>query len=238
MTLYAIMLVFMLAGFIQGASGFGFALMALPVLCLMIPITEASPMLVLTGLTINGYLFWRLRAHFRMDRMRALMIGCLAGVPLGVWALAQVEARVLQVSLGVVLLIAVTLRLVPGLNRSSWHPQWLGVPCGLFSGTLTGAFGTGGPPAVAYVTTQGFDRLRYAASVQVVLGLGSMVRLPSLAAGGLLTWRTLAVSAAGGLAAVVGAWMGLHVLKRLPEHILNRLVMAMLLLLAILNLMG
>ena len=107
MTIAAIMLVCVLAGVIQGASGFGFALAALPVLSLMIPLKEASAMLVLTGLSVNGFIFWRLRSHFRVTRMLPLVIGGLAGVPLGVWLLVNADARVLQVALGIVLLIAV-----------------------------------------------------------------------------------------------------------------------------------
>ena len=116
--------------------------------------------------------------------------------------------------------------------------MWLGAPCGLFSGALTGAFGTGGPPAVAYVATQGFDRHRYSASVQLALGVAALLRLPCLAAGGLLTWQILALSAAGGIAAAIGAWLGLHVLKALPEKGLRHVVMAMLLVLAVKNLVG
>jgi len=237
-TITVALLVLLVAGLIQGAGGFGFALTALPVLCLMIPLKDASAMLVLTGLSINGFIFWRLRSHFSWERMLPIALGGLAGVPLGVLLLAKADARALQIVLGIVLLMAVGQNLAPGLRNRKWHPLWLGAPCGVFSGALTGAFGTGGPPAVAYVAAQGFDRFRYSASVQLAVGMGGLLRLPCLAVGGLLSWQILAMSAAGGVAAAVGAWVGLHVLKRLPEKALRYVVTAMLLVLAIKNLAG
>lgn len=238
MTIVVVLLVFLLAGLVQGGSGFGLALTALPLLTLIMPIKEASPVLALTALTVNAFIFLRLRSHFRWERMLPLALASVAAVPVGVWLLATADARVLQIILGVLMLVAVVHGVVPGLRERRWHPLWLGIPLGGLAGTLTGTLGTGGPPIVAYVSTQGFDRFRYSASIQLTLGLCGLLRLPCLAAGGLLTWRLLGYSAVGCLAAMLGAWMGLRVLKRIPEKVLRYVVSAMLLGLAIKNLIG
>lgn len=221
------------AGAVQGASGFGFGLVAVSALSGMIPLKQASVMLVLASLSMNLYIFARLRGHFSLDRMAWMLGGAVIGVPLGVWLLVQADEAVLRRLLGAVLLLTVAQRFVPWIKRKRWHPVWVGGPCGLFSGALSGAFATGGPPAVAYVQSQRFDRFRYAASVQVPLAIAATVRIGCLGAAGLFTGRLLALSALGVVCAVGGAWLGLHALKRLPDKSVRAVVLAMLFLLGV-----
>jgi uncharacterized membrane protein YfcA len=221
------------AGAVQGAAGFGFGLVAVSVLGGVLPLKQASVMLVLASLSMNVYIFVRLRGHFAFRRMAWMLVGAVIGVPVGVRLLVEADEPLLRRLLGVVLLLTVAQRFVPWIRKKRWHPVWIGGPCGLFSGALSGAFATGGPPAVAYVQSQGFDRFRYAASVQVPLAVAAAVRVGCLGAAGLFTPQLLAVSALGAGCAVGGSWLGLHALKRLPDNVVRGVVLAMLFLLGV-----
>jgi len=189
-------------------------------------------MLVLASLSLNLYILFRLRRHFVLERMSWMLAGCIAGVPLGVWLLVRADEALLRRILGIVLLLTVAQRFVPLVKGKRWHPVWVGAPCGLFSGALSGAFATGGPPVVAYVQSQHFDRFRYVASVQLALALSAVVRVGCLGTARLLTWQLMALSALGAVCAVAGSWFGLHILKRLPERALRAVIAVMLLALA------
>ena len=231
--IFLIILVLITAGGIQGVSGFGFGLVAVSLLSGVIPLKQASVMLVLASLSMNLYILLRLRAHFSLERMKWMLTASIAGVPLGVWLLVRADESLLKRILGVILLLTVVQGFIPALRRKPWHPVWMGGPCGLFSGALSGAFATGGPPAVAYVQSQQFDRFRYAASVQVPLAIAAAVRLLCLGATGMFTWELLAFSVMGVVCAIAGAWLGLHFLKRLPDKVIRKLVLVMLLLMGI-----
>jgi uncharacterized membrane protein YfcA len=214
-------------------SGFGFGLVAVSLLSGILPLKQASVMLVLASLSMNVYILFRLRKNFSLERVNWMLASTIIGVPLGIWLLIQADESLLKRLLGFVLLLTVVQGVIPALKKKPWHPVWLGVPCGLFSGALSGAFATGGPPAVAYMQSQQFDRFRYAAGVQVPLAIAAVVRLLCLVATGLFSRELLAFSAMGVVCAIAGAWLGLHVLKRLPDQAVRKVVLAMLLILGI-----
>ncbi|WP_456384925.1 TSUP family transporter, partial [Desulfolithobacter sp.] len=55
--------VFLAAGFVQGLTGFGSALVAIPLLSLLMDVKTAVPLCTLNGMIITMYLGWRLRNH-------------------------------------------------------------------------------------------------------------------------------------------------------------------------------
>lgn len=224
-----VLVVFVVAASVQGAAGFGFGLVAISLLSCFIDIKDASVVLSLASLCMNAFIFWRLREHFRFDRIAPLMFAAVVGAPLGVLLLVHADAHLLKRLLGIILLLTVANGCVPRLADRPWHPIVLGVPCGLLSGALSGAYATGGPPLVAYVRSQGFDKFRYSATLQIVFALNTTIRLIALGATGVFTKRLLALSVWGIGCAVIGAWLGLHVLKRMPERILRRVVAGLLL---------
>lgn len=226
-------LCFFVAAVVQGAAGFGFGLVALGLLSTLMTFKTAAVLPVIAVLAVNVTIFVRLRKHFRLDRMVPLTVAALAGVPLGVWFLDQADATIMRFSIGALLIVSAAYSLAPKLAARRWHPYWLGVPCGLLSGGLSGAFGTGGPPLVAYTITQGFERFRYSASLQFVFMVGTLVRLACLIAGGLVTRHDLAISAFGATAAVGGVLLGLKVLRRLADQAIRMVAAVMLLLLGL-----
>ena len=99
----------------------------------------------------------------------------------------------------------------------------------LLNKTLSGAYATGGPPLVAYVRSQGFDKFRYSATLQLVFAVNTSIRLFVLGTAGMFTKRLLALSIWGIACALIGAWIGLHVLRRMPEWALRHVVVGLLL---------
>ena len=211
----------LLSGALQASVGFGFGLLAVALLSLFFDIKEAAILLVLSGLSLNLYVFYRLREHFRVERMVPFLVAAMIGVPLGVFFLVKADAVLLKQVLGGLLLLSGIQRLIPHLARHRWHPVAAGVPCGLFSGALAGAFGTGGPPAVAYVASQNFEKFRWVATMQAAFGISALIRLFTLGVGGILTWNVIALSACGAMGAILGARCGLYVLQRIPSTILK-----------------
>lgn len=223
--------IFGFAGFVQGASGFGFGLTALGLLAAVGDLREAAILTALGSLALSIAIFLRLRSHFAWDRVRPLFLVSLLTIPVGVLVLKGSPGTGLQLGLGVLLVFTAVYNLVPRLAAQPWHAFWTGVPCGVLSGILAGAFGTGGPPAVAYVATQGFSRQRYVATLQLLFAMGGVVRVSSLVATGLLTPALAGVSALGAFFAVIGARLGVRVLTRLSDKAFRSLVAVLLLLL-------
>ncbi len=171
--------VVLLAAATQALTGFGFALVALAFLGIWMDLREAVLLLAPAGLVLNLTLFLRLRKNFSWEGLVPLFIACIVGVPVGAWLLLTLPDRALMTTLAAVMM-ATSLHRIWLRRRTGahvWHPVKAGVPCGLLAGVLGGAFGAGGPPVVSYLINRPVDRFRYVASVQVVAGLCSSLRL-------------------------------------------------------------
>ena len=226
-------LVMGLAAAVQGATGFGFGLVAIALLGNLLSIKTASAVLALASLSMNAMIFWRLRSHFRWEGMAPVLFGVVVGAPLGVLFLARAEARILAPVLGGVLVASAVYGLVPKLAVKPWHPLFLGLPLGVLSGALSGAFGTGGPPLVAFLASRNLPRLRYSASLQVALGASGVIRIAELLRRGLLTKELALQSASGVVFTLAGAWVGLRVLHGMSDRVARRTVSALLLILGL-----
>lgn len=219
-----VMAVGLIAAFVQGSAGFGYGLVAMALLGLLLEVPQAAAYTVLGALTVNGVMLWRLRGHVRVRQHVPIFLGVLVGAPLGVLLLAQAAGDLLHLLLGIVLVVATLHMAVRGWRRRTaesrgWHSVYAGLPSGVLSGAMSGAFGTGGPPLVAYVTSQGYDRLRYAATVQLLLAVSGLVRLLEMLRHGILTSEMLPVALLTAAAAALGAVLGIACLRRIPERI-------------------
>ena len=215
-----------LAAMVQGATGFGFGLLALAILGNALNVQLASVLLALPTLSVNGMILWRLRAHFRWDGVAPLLIGVLLGVPLGVYFLIHANPRIFTRILAALLVVSSVRDHIPGLQGRPWHSLYVGLPCGIFSGALSGSFGTGGPPLVAFLATQeeAFDRLRFSATLQFLFAVSAVVRVAELGRRGAFTKDILIQGAVGTALAVIGALIGLKGLRHIPNEALRKVV--------------
>lgn len=163
---------------IQGAIGFGFALVAVPVLALVRPGSVPVAVLVLS-LPMTIGMATRERVHADRTGFGWLVLGRLAGTAVGVVILAAVSADGLSVVVGLALLVAVAGSF--GGVRVEPTPV-VNVAAGAISGAMGTTSAIGGPAlAVLYQRRPGPELRSTLAAVFVV---GSMISLGALVAAG------------------------------------------------------
>ena len=150
-------IIFFCAGFLQGLTGFGSALIAIPLLSLLMDIKAAVPLCMLNGLALTLYLSVHLRFHLDTKKILPLLIGSLPGIVTGALLLSRLDSHLLRLAIGVLLIGFSLYRLylrAPSIQLPSW--------CGYLAGFLTGAIGAalsaGGPPAIIYTTLTGWNK--------------------------------------------------------------------------------
>src|SRR5688572_2544130 len=74
-----------LAGLVQAMTGFGFGIVAVPILALVISPKDATPLTILEALAINGFIVLRSSADVETRRVWPLVLAGLAGLPIGTW---------------------------------------------------------------------------------------------------------------------------------------------------------
>ena len=202
----------------QASSGFGFGIVSVALLGLVLTdVRQATILPLLPNIAVTLWVLTRCYRLVDWHTTRPFLIASLSALPVGVLVLATLPQRGIHLGLAALLLISGLYGLIPQVSHLRWHRIWLGVPCGMLSGALSGAFNVGGPPAIAYFHNQNLPKRRYVASLQTVFLSSGILRLILLSSTGLMNWSIATVSAATGAFAIVGAALGLLLLRVLSQ---------------------
>jgi len=183
---FSLFLIFLVAGFTQGVTGFGFGLLAIPLLSLFIDIKTAVPLCSLLGILITGFLSLRLRKHIDRRKILPLLFGCIPGVAAGTLVLKKTPTGLLSLLMGVMLIAYVLYRLAGRQQPRAIHPRWAYV-AGFFTGAISSAFSAGGPPTIIYATLRGWDKDEIKATLSGFFLTGGLTVVTAHALTGLTT---------------------------------------------------
>ena len=150
-------IIFLLAGFIQGVSGFGSALVAIPLLSLIIDIKAAVPLCILNSLVITTYLSLKMRRHLDPEKLLPLCLAAVPGIIVGSTILKQVSSTIIRVSLGIMLITYSLFSLFTKPQPRKLHKAWSWI-AGFLSGAIGAAFSAGGPPTIIYTTMSDWNK--------------------------------------------------------------------------------
>ena len=154
-----------LATLVRSAFGFGEALVAVPLLSLVIPVQVAVPLASLLSITVAALILvqdWR-KVHARSAWW--LIISSLLGIPVGLLILTAVSPPVVKTILAVVI-IAFSSYCLFGRWKPRLPDDRLAWAFGFGAGVLGGAYGMNGPPLVVYGTLRGWTPEHFRATLQ------------------------------------------------------------------------
>ena len=214
---------------LQTTSGFGFALMAMPLISLVVGVKTAAPLVALTGFTLYAVNLVRYRHGLNLREVARLAIAAALGVPIGVWALSSLNEQVVEVVLGVVLIGYAAYMLfkpkaVPSLTSNLWA-----YPVGFVSGCLGGAFNTPGPPVIIYGDLKQWPRDQFRSTLQALFLFSSGLVIISHGLAGHLTRSILISYALGVPFLLLGVLAGSRIDRRLNNERFRTLVIVMIL---------
>jgi uncharacterized protein len=182
-----------IAGLARGFSGFGAALIFVPVASVLVGPKMAAPLLLITDSIVAAPMIWS--NWYRADRREVsyMALGCLVGIPIGTLILTQLDPLMLRWS--IVLMSALLLVLL--LSGWRYHgPQSapVSVSVGAISGLFSGIAQIGGPPVVAYWLGLNREPVTMRASTVLFFAVGSIIGLVTYGFGGLLTRSVMALA--------------------------------------------
>jgi uncharacterized membrane protein YfcA len=214
----------------QSLTGFGFALVMLPLLSLVwdvksaVVTTSVLSTISLLPLTLQA------RRHVRLATTMPMLAGSLVGTPIGLWILEWIDAEALKIFVGVVVICASVIAYEVRQVKATRRRVVPAAVAGVLSGVLGGSTSMGGPPAVFYV--QGTER-----SVEIFRGtllsfflLAGLYRVGGFAVVGRVTSEVAAISAITLPAMAVGLLAGFWLRPRVREETFRLLVLLILIL--------
>ena len=141
------------AGLAQGLSGFGFALISIPLLALVVPVKAAIVGGALLGVVQSGLIVARDRRHVDWRSAAVLMAAALAAMPIGLLVITRIPEEPLQVVIAVTVLAFTVLLWRRVRLPTDSLPAEVGV--GFTSGMLSTSTGMSGPPLVIALQARG-----------------------------------------------------------------------------------
>jgi uncharacterized protein len=180
----------LIAALLQSLSGFGFAMIIMPFLTLLLGIKTAAPTVALTALTVYVINVIRFRQAINGGEVLRLGLASALGVPIGIWLLAHADEMLVEQILGGLLVVYALYSLVrPG---TSWLPaRWWVYPAGFAAGCLGGAYNAPGPPAIVYGSLRQWPRDEFRAVLQTLFLVNGLLVVASHCVAGHLSGQVL-----------------------------------------------
>lgn len=227
-----IALLVLFASFLAGLFGFGFGIVATAGLSLTMDLVHAANLVNLASPFVTASLFWQLRHHVEPRAVLRIAPWLVAGVFVGVLALATLDGALLVRTLGAFVILAAAWNLS---GRALRIPESVLADsiAGGVSGFFGGAFNSGGPPLIAYVYSRPGRPEQLKATLQALFLCSSFARIALASAQGVMDSSVLWQAAIATPFAIGGQFVGHALSARLTGENFRRLAWAGLLALGV-----
>jgi uncharacterized protein len=237
MTVLWIISVVFFAAVLQSLTGFGFALVVMPLVTLTLDLQTAAPLIALAGLTAYTVNLVRFRGSVNAGEVARLGVASALGIPIGIWALVRVDELAINRAMGAILVAYAAYAL---LRPATARPQarWWAYPAGFLAGCLGGAYNTPGPPVVVYGSVQRWPKDEYRAILQTLFFINGVLIVTSHLLARHMTPQVWVLYAWAAPALLLGLWIGARLDGHLDQERFRHLVTAMILVLGVSLLLG
>ncbi len=228
-TLLVIALGAVVAGFVQGLSGFAFAMVSMAIWAWSLEPRLAVVLAVFGGLTGQAISAVTVRRGFDWRRIAPFIAGGVIGLPIGLWLLPQLDVPLFKALLGALLVTWCPLMLMsarlPRIQAGGHLGDGVAGAAGGFLGALAGF--TGAIPTL-WCTLRGFDKDTQRAVIQNFSLSMLAVTFAGYLVKGMVTVHMLPMLAIVAAAALVPVLIGARIYVGLSEVAFRRLVMILL----------
>ena len=210
------MLVAFGSAFVRGLTGFGMAILIVPVLALALSPVDA---VLLTNFLSVFIGLSEIRRLLRGAEKSAWVIIALVAVttPVGLYLLSVTTPALARVVIAFIALSAFIAILLPRRGALDHHPATTG-GVGILSGLMTGYAGMPGPPVVPYYVGRDIPRETAKASMLLIFTCASSTGLISGAAIGVLDWSLLLFAVLLFPSVLAGNWLGNKASGRIEDR--------------------
>lgn len=224
------------AGIIRGYSGFGFAMVAVTSISLVLPPIQVVPLVLILEVIASTRLVPQIWRDIDWYSLRWLLVGSLFAMPLGVYLLANLPAAPMRLSISLLVLIA-SILLLRGWAWKRMPGRPFILTTGVASGVLNGAAAIGGPPVILlYLSSPAGVAVSRASIIAYFLGLDSL-GLAMVSIQGLTTLKTLFTTAVCLFPLLLGITVGSRMFIKIDKDSFRRHVLILLIILSITGLL-
>ena len=209
-------LITFLAAIVNGALGYGFSSITVPLALLFLANRVLNPALVLIEVALNAYVLWvnRAAAARIWRRVLPIVVGLVPGIAAGTLILARVTPAQLRFATFIVLLPLILMQ-AAGYRRPIHSERSVGFVFGGSIGVLYAVTTISGPPLAVMLSNQGFVLQEFRAALGLIRLAESSLTAVSYTTAGLVSSSSLTLALtivpSVALGVPIGAWVIRHV---------------------------
>jgi uncharacterized membrane protein YfcA len=214
---------------VLGLTGFGSALVIVPLLAWQWPLPAVVALTLLMDVPASAFhsgLNWR---QVQWRELWRLVPGLVAGTLLGLWLMPHLQARWPLLLLGLYVAAVGVNALRPAAQRTGLPAPIWAYPVGTAIGLVEMLFGTAGPLVVAWLSRRVADVQQMRASTPMIITVAASTVLAGMAWEGRLSseliWQRWLVLIG---VALTGVWLGHRVAHRVPVARLRQIICSLL----------
>ncbi len=213
----------------------GVGVLGVPVLAQAVSPVVAAGLLLPLLVVSDWYGLWMYRKNFDLRVIKLMVATGIIGLLIG-WATAHITndaiVKLIVGLIGLFYCVDAILKL-----KREVKPTTENIPRATFWGSIAGFTSfvahAGGPPYQMYVLPLKLDKMTYAGTTTIVFAIINVLKLPPYWMLGQINLTSLEICAWLTPVALIGAFLGFHLTRLLPEKLFFRLVEIALFLLSI-----
>jgi uncharacterized membrane protein YfcA len=225
--LLAVTVIICIAAVLQSISGFGFSLLAMPLLSIFVDIQDAVVIATLCGIFTNA-------VHLKKDLQlvdqaiaRRSSLSAFIGMPLGVVVLSVFSATQMRAIIGAVIVVLVFLMMRNFVLKT--ENTKVDIVLGAFSGLLATSVSTNGPPLVFLLQSKQLDPWRLRATLAYVFTISGCASFIVLMIAGKGSFESFQYALLSLPAMYLGTVVGRKARQRVTQEAFKRLMFVLLL---------
>lgn len=230
--LFFVALCWGIGGFVNGVAGFGAALIAMPLITTMVPLSLAVPSCTIIGVSLCLQMAWIYRKNIDFQKLKPIYLGTVPGAIVGISMMQGLPTHYLKLGMGIFLFIYALWGLFfEGRQQKIVHRGW-GVVAGFCSTAISSSIGMGGPPTIVYTSLTGWGKDTVKAAIASYFIVSGVLIISMQTYAGIQTKETVMLFAAAAPAVMIGARLGVLASRKIGEFTYRKVLFGMLVVMA------
>jgi uncharacterized membrane protein YfcA len=217
----------LVAAIVNGALGYGFSSITVPLALLFMANRVLNPALVLVEVVLNAYVLWNNREAVPgvWRRVSPMILGLVPGIAVGTAIIAQVDPVWLRFATFVVLLPLILFQ-AAGYRRPIKSERAAGFVFGGGLGVLYSVTTISGPPLAIVLNNQGLAKTEFRAALGLIRLAESSMTAVAYTYAGLFTLTSVSLIPWIVPSILVGVPIGAFIIRRVSHETFRRVCMS------------
>jgi len=230
----ALSLIIFVASVIRGFTGFGLALVAVPLIQFIMPVTDTAVFIAMINMIFSIIYYRQSKAIIKDQPLGAMALWTGIGVAAGTLILRFINPAYIQLGWGILIILIVT-ALIRGLNLHISSDRSAMTLSGLLGGVLAGATGITGPPVAIILSSLKTPRDKFNAIISIFILFAVTYALIFYLISGLIRKEILLLALCSVPALLAGLYAGDRLVSRISQKTFTAVVYVVLIIMGVIT---